>query len=141
MTSDPLNESDTLSLDAEVEVDEICLRFESAWKAGPRPAIEDFLTGAWGIERLALLRELILLDLCYRRRLQEHPRVEDYLARFPDLEWNWTEELLSASDPASGIGLDISSGSATLTTPASTRQTEGKRLVALTNYDQLELIG
>jgi formylglycine-generating enzyme required for sulfatase activity len=48
-----------------VRVEEACNRFEAAWRAGV-PRIEDFLDGWHGDERLALLRELVLLDTDYR---------------------------------------------------------------------------
>jgi tRNA A-37 threonylcarbamoyl transferase component Bud32 len=81
-------------------IDRACNRFEAAWKAGAPPRIEDFLAGWEGPERSALLRELVLLDLDYRRRRGEKCRAEDYRARFPTLDL----ERLAASttDPASG---------------------------------------
>jgi hypothetical protein len=46
---------------AQVEyVDQVCDRFEAAWKSGRRPAIEDYLDGTLEPARLALARELIL---------------------------------------------------------------------------------
>ena len=48
-------------------LDAICTRFEVAWRRGDRPRIEDFLGEAAEPERSALLRELILLELDYRR--------------------------------------------------------------------------
>ena len=65
------------------QVDQICDRFEAAWKAGPRPRPEDYLGGAAEPLRPALLRQLLLLDWDYRRRAGEAPRAADYLARFP----------------------------------------------------------
>jgi WD40 repeat protein/serine/threonine protein kinase len=135
MSAKQLDDSDELSLAAEIEVDELCLRFEAAWKAGQRPAIEDYLAGSCGEERLALLRELLLLDLFYRRRDKEHPRAEDYLARFPNLQSSWTE-IDRLSNP-SLIPVD----SDTLTVPTTAHGKQGKRSVSLANYDQIELLG
>src|SRR5262249_30083093 len=39
------------------------------------------LTGVTGAERRLLLRELLLLDVHYRRRVGERPTAEDYLAQ------------------------------------------------------------
>jgi serine/threonine-protein kinase len=64
-------------------IDEICDRFEARWKAGDRPAIEDFLDEAGGPRRTALLRELLDVEMSYRQERQEIPRVEEYLAIFP----------------------------------------------------------
>src|SRR5205823_1060097 len=76
-------EESTLSLHR--RVDEVCLRFERAWKAGPRPALEDYMGDTPEPERALLCRELIALDLAYRHREGETPRKEDYAGRFPFL--------------------------------------------------------
>jgi hypothetical protein len=65
-------------------VDQACDRFEEAWKAGERPRIEDFLAAAPEAERAALFRELLLLELFFRRRNGESPDLEEYQERFPD---------------------------------------------------------
>jgi WD40 repeat protein/tRNA A-37 threonylcarbamoyl transferase component Bud32 len=58
------------------DVDLVCDRFESAWKAalagsGPRPHVEDFLTQIPEPERKVLLRELMELDFPYRKKHEE----------------------------------------------------------------------
>jgi serine/threonine-protein kinase len=90
-----------LSLAAERRVDEVCLRFESAWLSERRPCLEDFLADAAGGERRFLLRELIRLDVCYRRGCGETPGPEDYLRRFPEAEATWTAETVSAAGTGS----------------------------------------
>jgi serine/threonine-protein kinase len=59
-------------------------RFEAAWQdpktREAHPRIEDYLEGG---SRPYLLRELIVLDLAYRRKLGERPSLEEYQARFP----------------------------------------------------------
>jgi len=64
-------------------VDQVCDRFEAAWMQGNPPRIEDFLGGVDGAIRPALLRELIALELAWRRRHGEQPRPEDYHRQFP----------------------------------------------------------
>jgi eukaryotic-like serine/threonine-protein kinase len=59
-------------------------RFESAWRAGQRPPIEDHLAGLPGPARTMLLRELLELELSYRRRAGETVRPEEYRQRFPE---------------------------------------------------------
>jgi hypothetical protein len=53
------------------QVDETCDRFERAWKAAgaviERPRIEEYLGAVAEPERRVLLRELILVDVYYRR--------------------------------------------------------------------------
>jgi tetratricopeptide (TPR) repeat protein len=74
-------------------VDQVCDRFEAAWKAAAstdqRPRIETYLRDAPEPERPALLRELVIVDVEQRFRAGETPRPEDYLARFPSLEPQW----------------------------------------------------
>jgi tetratricopeptide (TPR) repeat protein len=66
-------------------INEVCNRFELAWQAGPRPHLEDFVGNTPEPERSALLRELIALDLDYRRQAGEKPTAEEYRERFPAL--------------------------------------------------------
>ena len=73
-----------LSEEAVWRLEEICCRFEQSWQAGQTPRPEDFLAGAEGAERLAVLRELVRLDVFYRRRAGEAPSARDYAPHFPD---------------------------------------------------------
>jgi eukaryotic-like serine/threonine-protein kinase len=61
----------------------VCHRFESAWRAGRRPTIEDQLAGVPEAERPALLRELILIEVELRQAAGESPTPEEYERRFP----------------------------------------------------------
>lgn len=76
-------------------LDEIADRFDAAWQTAltglVRPRIEDFLPDADAARRDLLLRELILLDVEYRRRLGETPKSEDFSARFPTLDRHWLD--------------------------------------------------
>jgi WD40 repeat protein/serine/threonine protein kinase len=65
-------------------VDAIVQRFERSWQAGGRPAIDDYLPKD-GPTRLAVLDELVHVDLERRRRAGEPARAEDYLERYPEL--------------------------------------------------------
>ena len=68
-------------------VNQACDRFDSAWrqaiKDGPRPRIEDFLTGVPAAVLPTLLNELVTLDMYYRRRNGETPLPHEYQGRFP----------------------------------------------------------
>jgi hypothetical protein len=90
----------SLPLSAAQRVDAVCDRFEAAWKtagaAGPRPRIEDYLGAAPEPEHSALVRELILLEVHYRRRAGEGLRPEDYHGRFPALDTAWLADALQA---------------------------------------------
>lgn len=59
-------------------------RFEAAWREGRRPRIEDELGEIPGPERTERIRELLVLELAYRRRSGERPAVNEYQRRFPD---------------------------------------------------------
>jgi serine/threonine protein kinase len=63
-------------------VDAICDHFEAAWLAGQRPRIEDYLGNVPEPERPFLLRELLRLELAYRRGCSETLLVGDYVKRF-----------------------------------------------------------
>jgi tRNA A-37 threonylcarbamoyl transferase component Bud32 len=82
-------------------VDQVCNHFEAAWRCGQRPRIADHLTGWEGQPRAALLRELVLLDLDYRRGLGEAPAPDDYARPFPELHPAWLAQAL-ALPPTTG---------------------------------------
>ena len=67
-------------------IDAACDRFELPPGArGRRPAIEEELRGIprrWAAA--GLLRDLLVLELAYRRRAGEQPVIDGYRARFPD---------------------------------------------------------
>jgi hypothetical protein len=85
-------------------VDELCDRFEAAWKGtGARPRLEEYLADISGPERPTLLRELILLEADYRRLDGETPRPDDYLARFPELDPAWLAAALDRGSPQAAV--------------------------------------
>jgi serine/threonine protein kinase len=84
-------------------VDEVCDRFEQAWKEGQRPRIEDYLAGTVEGERAALLWELIVLDIDYRRQAGEEPQAEEYHARFTSLDLEQLAKLLHAGRASSNV--------------------------------------
>ena len=72
----PVDKAD-LSIFPDERIEAVCSGFERAWKDGPRspaeqPSIEEYLAGAGGSERAALLGELLMLDLEFRRRDDEY---------------------------------------------------------------------
>ena len=66
------------------ELDQACDRFEAEWRAGGRPRIEDRLAGVTGPERTPLVRELLTIELHWRRRAGERPDPGEYLERLLD---------------------------------------------------------
>ena len=56
----------SLSLSADLRIDAICVRFETAWRAGRAPRLEDFLGDTTGGERQTLLWRLLQVELDWR---------------------------------------------------------------------------
>jgi hypothetical protein len=71
------------------QVDDICCRFETAYRAATvpkeRPRIESFLGAVAETARPALANELVALEIDLRRQAGEHPQPDEYQARFPFL--------------------------------------------------------
>src|SRR4051812_17931123 len=122
----------SLPLSLEERVDAVCLRYEQAWKAGGRPRPEDFLGGAAGPERPALLRELIALEVEYRRRLGEDPRPEEYRGRFPELPPERLPELLGSPPRPRGKAPALSQGADPSAAPSRSRLQTGADLPCAT---------
>ena len=78
-----MDDSTTLAGSAWDEFEDVILRFEDAWQGRARPEILAYLPTGAG--RTRLLTELVHLDLEYRLRAGESARVEEYLARYPEL--------------------------------------------------------
>jgi len=83
--SEPLFSRWELSPQLGRRINEVCKRFEAAWRAGSPPCLEDYLLGWEGEERAALLGELVPLDLDYRRAAGHELAAADYVLRFPEL--------------------------------------------------------
>jgi hypothetical protein len=106
MTESPLPSASSLPLSLTQRIDEVCNRFDAAWRGGQRPRIEDFLQGVPDTERHPLLLELIALEVEHRRRTGEAPRPEEYQARFPSLELaglTVLQEPLPGGDPLATV--------------------------------------
>jgi serine/threonine-protein kinase len=83
-------------------VDEVCDRFEGAWRAGQEPRIEEYLAPIAAAERTSFLRELLALEVELRRRCGERPEPGEYRRRFPG-----HDELIAdafAKDPSAAAG-------------------------------------
>jgi tRNA A-37 threonylcarbamoyl transferase component Bud32 len=110
----------------------VCRQFDAAWRAaaataGPRPCIGDYINDFQGPECLALLRELLCLDVEYRSLAGEQPVPEDYLSQFPD-----QAQLIHAAfsqQPAAAGGPQAATGPAP------------KPLPEVPGYEVLEAIG
>ncbi len=65
------------------QVDAVCDRFEMAWRSGRRPDLAEYLAEVPAKARPQLFRDLLSLDMEYRRALGEQPDVRAYAERFP----------------------------------------------------------
>ncbi|MDA1165424.1 MAG: serine/threonine-protein kinase [Planctomycetota bacterium] len=65
-------------------IDIECGRLKKALCKGRQPRIADFLVEVIEPERSALLKELLVVDLAYRRQNGETPEIADYSTMFPD---------------------------------------------------------
>jgi serine/threonine protein kinase len=100
-------DDDLLAPALALEIDHICDRFESAWKAGQQPPIEQFLNEGKEQDRSGLLHELLILDLSYRRLRGQSCSPEEYQRRFPDrkqLIGDVFDKLDARSTPFDGAG-------------------------------------
>jgi WD40 repeat protein len=87
MSEHPSTADESLPPELGHQVDRACDRFEAAWqaaRAGDRPRLEDYLAAAPEPLRSALLRELLALELAYRKKNGERPEPADYADRFPN---------------------------------------------------------
>lgn len=84
-----MNSENELPLSMVQKVDGICTQFEAVWKSGKPPRIEDYLESLAGQERAEVLRELIPLDIHYRRKRGEAIDAEFYAHRFADFNAEW----------------------------------------------------
>jgi serine/threonine protein kinase len=107
MSGDDSTTKDGLLPALELGLDQACDRFEAAWIAGGRPVIEEFVNVAPASERSALMKELVLLDVYYRRRAGEQPRSAEYQDRFPALAPTWLEGALSVPTLANAAGSEL----------------------------------
>ncbi len=64
-------------------LDPLCDRLEQQWLAGASPRLEEFLPLVEELDRPALLRELLDLELHHRARRGERPTAEEYRQRVP----------------------------------------------------------
>jgi serine/threonine protein kinase len=86
--------------------DAVCDEFERAWRDGNRPDLASFAARVSASdEQRGLTRELIEIELHYRRALGETPELADYAARYPQ----WAALIVSVwRTNESGVGLSPS---------------------------------
>jgi serine/threonine-protein kinase len=129
--------SAALPLSLERQVNAACNRFESAWRAGGRPRLEDYLADCPEPARQALLAELLTLELAYRVRDGEAPAAEEYRARFPSHD-ALIDEAFRTLGPLTGRPPPISEES---TAPEPAPRCEEAEPPAVLGYELQGLLG
>ena len=90
-------------------------RFESAWRRGQRPRLEDYLDASVGTHRVELLHLLLCIELEIRRGYGEFPRLDEYLDRFPhDRELLDDAFAVHATELTGSPPVEVSSDSTTM---------------------------
>src|SRR5689334_8222218 len=83
MREQPLPSINDLTPALAQRVDAVCTRFEKAWQDGRQPRLEEYLADVPEEAYAVLLNELLLLEVAYRNRKGERPRLKEYQQRFP----------------------------------------------------------
>jgi WD40 repeat protein/tRNA A-37 threonylcarbamoyl transferase component Bud32 len=135
--------ADSLSVEALERVDAVCQRFEAAWQGGRHPQMAEFLAAAGVAERGALLRELLLLDLHYRRRCGACPAADEYEALFSEDVSLVRAVFAAAGPPESPAAAAPSGATSNSTPPASDAGSDGAEpsLPTVPGYEVLGELG
>jgi serine/threonine protein kinase len=97
MSLDLRDDTERLPPDVEELLDQVCDRYEAVWVEGKSPRLEDYLSETTEPMRSALLRELLLLEVYYRRKSGEKLDLSEYHKRFPSLATEWIDRALALS--------------------------------------------
>jgi uncharacterized protein (TIGR03067 family) len=82
-SSTPQSQAD-LSLATLKRLDNVCAAYESAWKAGQQPRLEDYVSAVDEPERTTRLRELLKLEVELRTAAGQTVSAAEYYPRFPE---------------------------------------------------------
>jgi len=104
MPGDRLDHNDSGDLEQARRIHRLCEAFESQWRAGGRPRIEEILEQDGHDDHDALLDELLILELELRHEAGERPRPDEYRARFPEVAARVEAVFSRAADPSGSIG-------------------------------------
>jgi WD40 repeat protein len=134
---------DPLPVALQLRVDAVCLRFEAAWQTGARPCIADYLVPASKPEYAHLLRELVLIDVHYRRLHGETPRPPDYQERFAAFDPAWLTSVPRSQQAAATISPGAAAAPPETSGDFATVPLAGTPLatLAIPGYEVLEELG
>ncbi len=82
------NNNEKLAVATLEKIDDLCAAFEAAWQRGQPPVIESIVDQFSGnlLEKSALFRELLVLEVDYRKKSGQSPTSDEYLQRFGQFE-------------------------------------------------------
>lgn len=148
---------DSAKLGTSSSLESVFSQFETAWRTGQRPRIEDHLGSSPSDVGIEVLVELICIDAEYRRRHGEQPEVEEYVARFPQivpylsrLDMGHERRDLGAPQPASTLVPDATDrgeqartrgGEVPHAEPSANRHSWDPEISQLTRYELIERAG
>src|SRR6516165_3947511 len=102
--------ADSPHLSRDLRIDSICTEFEAAWKVGPPPDLEAWLQRVAAADRLALLQELVVIEMHYRQRRGEAVDPAEYRGRFPDLPETLVNDTVDFARESTGRAAMIPAG-------------------------------
>jgi eukaryotic-like serine/threonine-protein kinase len=100
MAESPRDQGNGGELERLRRVHRLCEEFETCWRAGERPLIEEALERVPAHDRNELLKELIILEVELRRDAGETPSLSEYRVRFPESDGLVGSALVQAADPS-----------------------------------------
>ncbi len=82
-------DGNSLTEDQLLQINELCNDYEAACKAGPPPRVETWLENVPAELHAAALAELLPLEIAYRQRAGDVPRLDELTTRFPQARRDW----------------------------------------------------
>ncbi|TWT97357.1 bifunctional serine/threonine-protein kinase/formylglycine-generating enzyme family protein [Neorhodopirellula pilleata] len=110
----------------QTEIDQLCDAFEDAWRRSDAPKLEDYLVKSVHADAGELLRNLLEIELWWRRNEDPPPSKEFYGQRFPD-----SRDIINsvfAQTASSRCDLDTVSVNQAFDTPRVLRKTDGYKI-------------
>ena len=81
-------------------IDRLCNRFEQSWRSGKPMRVETLLKELETKYRRAGLAELLPLEIEYRNRAGQAATIDELTKRFPTVQKEWLQTLLTGNSQA-----------------------------------------
>ena len=99
------SDSDLLRETQMLRVNRLCNEFEAGWQAGQPVRLEEVVADLEETDCRAALRDLLPLEIEYRRRAGETVELEDYTQRFPHADRDWLASLFQTTSHGTALYL------------------------------------